>query len=87
MTNQNKETNPATTTSVEKLAGRITSWTKNYGFIEVLDGTASRSVFVHISGFIGIPPENIRDSFVEFTMGEFLGRPCAKNVVVVRGAK
>jgi hypothetical protein len=85
-----KARTPARTTSVEKFAGRITVWTpKDYGYIEIFDGSLNpQRVFIHITSFIGLPPTNVRGSFVEFTIGEDPeGRPCARNVVVVRGAK
>lgn len=84
--NQNDTTNVAAVTPVTpRFIGVIARWNGVYGFITPLNGTADRDLYFHLSSLVGLQPIEA-GATVEYVLGEWRNRPCARMVVVIASA-
>jgi cold shock CspA family protein len=88
--NRNANTTPnpnVPAKELPKLIGVISEWKNRhlYGFITPMNGAAEQDIYFHVSSLVGVQPIEIGAS-VEYVIGEWRGRPCARMVVVIAPA-
>ena len=74
--------------SPQRYIGAITTWIpqKRYGFITELDGVGENHIFFHITSIVGAQVIEV-GAQVEYIVSTFKNKPCARQVVILRGAR